>query len=224
MTTATQTIEEFANREYQHGFETLIEADTVPPGLNEDVIRVISAKKQEPAFLLEWRLKAYRHWLTMTEPKWPNVRYPPINYQDIIYYSAPKQQKGAEEPRRSRPRAAPHVRKARHLPGRTETAVRRRRRCGFRQRFRGDHLQGEARRDGHHLLLVLRSGAAPSRAGTQVPRLRRARTTTTSSPRSTRRSSATARSATSPRASAARWSCPPISASTPRTPASSSAR
>jgi Fe-S cluster assembly protein SufB len=93
MTTATRTIEEFANREYQHGFETLIEADAVPRGLNEDVIRTISAKKQEPAFLLEWRLKAYRHWLTMVEPKWPNVHYPPINYQDMVYYSAPKQQK-----------------------------------------------------------------------------------------------------------------------------------
>jgi Fe-S cluster assembly protein SufB len=94
MTTATQTIEELANREYQHGFVTAIEADAVPPGLNEDVIRLISAKKGEPDWLLQWRLKAYRHWLTMEEPRWwPNLKIAPINYQDVIYYSAPKPKK-----------------------------------------------------------------------------------------------------------------------------------
>src|SRR5207244_6032927 len=75
------------------GFVTEIETDTVPRGLNEDVIRMISAKKNEPRFMLEWRLKAYRHWLTMTEPCWPNVHYPPIDYQNVIYYSAPKPKK-----------------------------------------------------------------------------------------------------------------------------------
>jgi Fe-S cluster assembly protein SufB len=94
MTTATNTIRDLANREYQHGFETQIDADTVPRGLNEDIIRLISTKKNEPGFMLEWRLKAYRHWLTMTEPTWAHVRYEPINYQDVIYYSAPKKQKG----------------------------------------------------------------------------------------------------------------------------------
>src|SRR5262249_36930214 len=93
MTTATSTIQELANREYRHGFFTDIETETVPRGLNEDIIRTISAKKQEPQWLLEWRLKAYRHWLTMIEPKWPNVHYPTIDYQDIIYYSAPKPKK-----------------------------------------------------------------------------------------------------------------------------------
>jgi Fe-S cluster assembly protein SufB len=93
MTTATQTIEELANREYQHGFVTDIETETVPAGLSEDVVRLISAKKQEPAWLLEWRLKAFRHWQTMPEPKWPNVHYPPIDYQNIIYYAAPKAKK-----------------------------------------------------------------------------------------------------------------------------------
>jgi Fe-S cluster assembly protein SufB len=93
MSTATSTIEELANREYKHGFVTDIEADTLPRGLSEDVIRAISAKKNEPTWLLEWRLKAYRHWLTMREPTWPNVRYPKIDYQDIIYYSAPKPKK-----------------------------------------------------------------------------------------------------------------------------------
>src|SRR5579862_4691965 len=83
-------IESLVNREYPYGFVTEIEADTIPRGLNEDVIRLISAKKDEPAFLLEWRLKAYRRWLTMSEPHWANVTYPAIDYQDVIYYSAPK--------------------------------------------------------------------------------------------------------------------------------------
>src|SRR5438067_4137157 len=91
MTTATRTIEEFANREYRHGFYTDIETESVPRGLNEDIVRLISAKKGEPDWLLEWRLKAYRHWQKMEEPRWwPNLRIAPINYQDIIYYSAPK--------------------------------------------------------------------------------------------------------------------------------------
>ena len=94
MTTATRTIEELANREYQYGFVTDVEAETVPKGLSEDVVRLISEKKREPAWLLEWRLKAYRTWLTMTEPTWQNVRYPAIDYQDIIYYSAPEEEAG----------------------------------------------------------------------------------------------------------------------------------
>jgi Fe-S cluster assembly protein SufB len=92
-TTATDTIERLAQREYKFGFSTDIEQDTVPPGLDEDVIRLISAKKDEPEFMLEWRLKAYRHWLEMTEPHWPNVHYDPIDYQSIVYYSAPKSMK-----------------------------------------------------------------------------------------------------------------------------------
>ena len=88
-------VAELTNREYQAGFITDIESDSVPPGLDEDVIRLISAKKKEPAFLLEWRLKAYRHWLTMPVPAWANVHYPPVDFQKIIYYSAPKQNKNA---------------------------------------------------------------------------------------------------------------------------------
>ncbi|MGV3772052.1 MAG: Fe-S cluster assembly protein SufB [Verrucomicrobiales bacterium] len=91
MSSVTDTIEHFVKKEYEHGFITEIESDTLPPGLNEEVIRFISKKKNEPQFLLDWRLKAYRHWLTMEEPTWPNVHYPKINFQDIIYYSAPKQ-------------------------------------------------------------------------------------------------------------------------------------
>ncbi len=88
------------NQPYKYGFVTDIESDTIPRGLSEDVIRLISAKKQEPEFLLEFRLRAYRQWLQMSPPTWQSVTYPPINYQDIIYYSAPKQvakKKGLEE-------------------------------------------------------------------------------------------------------------------------------
>ncbi len=89
MTTATQ-IDELVKREYREGFVTDIDADTLPPGLDENVIRILSAKKNEPEFLLEWRLKAYRNWLQMTEPTWAHVHYAPIDYQGISYYSAPK--------------------------------------------------------------------------------------------------------------------------------------
>jgi Fe-S cluster assembly protein SufB len=90
VSSSTNTIETFANQEYKWGFVTNIESDAIPRGLNEDVIRLISAKKNEPEWLLEWRLKAYRHWLAMKEPTWANVHYPTIDYQDIIYYAAPK--------------------------------------------------------------------------------------------------------------------------------------
>jgi len=83
-------LNQLTQREYPYGFATELEADAAPRGLNEEVIRLISGKKQEPDFLLDWRLRAYRYWLTLTEPRWPNVKYEPIDYQNIIYYSAPK--------------------------------------------------------------------------------------------------------------------------------------
>ena len=86
---------ELTEGEYKAGFVTDIESETIPPGLSEDVIRLISAKKKEPEWMLEWRLKSYRHWLTMKEPTWQNVHYPPIDYQAIVYYSAPKSKKDA---------------------------------------------------------------------------------------------------------------------------------
>lgn len=89
-------VEALTNREYKYGFVTDIEAETIPRGLSEEIVRTISAKKNEPEWLLEWRLKAYRHWLTMEEPEWANVHYPKIDYQDIIYYSAPKPKKKLE--------------------------------------------------------------------------------------------------------------------------------
>ena len=90
MPTTDEEIETLANQEYKWGFVTDIESDSAPPGLNEDTVRFISKKKNEPQWLLDWRLKAYRHWLTMDEPKWPMVKYPPIDYQSSVYYSAPK--------------------------------------------------------------------------------------------------------------------------------------
>ncbi|HJS74933.1 MAG TPA: Fe-S cluster assembly protein SufB, partial [Vicinamibacteria bacterium] len=90
MSTSTDKIQELVDKQYAYGFVTEIEADTVPKGLNEEIVRIISEKKEEPSWLLDWRLKAYRHWLTMEEPKWQNVHYPPIDYQAIRYYSAPK--------------------------------------------------------------------------------------------------------------------------------------
>ncbi|MCJ7504617.1 MAG: Fe-S cluster assembly protein SufB [Acidobacteriia bacterium] len=92
MPTPQSEIEILANREYKYGFVTEVETDSVPPGLNEEIIRMISAKKREPEWMLDWRLRAYRHWLTMREPTWANVHYPPIDYQAITYYSAPKSQ------------------------------------------------------------------------------------------------------------------------------------
>jgi Fe-S cluster assembly protein SufB len=89
MSDQSKIIEEFATREYEFGFVTEIEQETLPPGLDEDVIRTISAKKNEPEWMTEWRLKAYRHWLGMEEPHWPKVHYDPIDYQAISYYAAP---------------------------------------------------------------------------------------------------------------------------------------
>jgi Fe-S cluster assembly protein SufB len=97
MSTNVNTIQDLANREYKWGFVTEVEQEKIAKGLNEDVVRVISAKKNEPEFMLEWRLKAYRHWASLekaqAEPKWANIHYPPIDYQDIHYYSAPKMKK-----------------------------------------------------------------------------------------------------------------------------------
>ena len=133
MSDSTNTIETFANQEYKWGFVTDIEADAIPRGLSEDVVRLISAKKNEPEWLLEWRLKAYRHWLTMKEPEWANVHYPKIDYQDIIYYSSPKAQgRRAEEPGRRRPGTAQDLRQARYSPAGTGDARRRRGGCGVR--------------------------------------------------------------------------------------------
>ncbi|MEE8249231.1 MAG: Fe-S cluster assembly protein SufB, partial [Gammaproteobacteria bacterium] len=90
MATNSENLSALVEQKYEHGFVTDIEQDLIPPGLDEDVVRLISQKKGEPEFMTEWRLKAYRHWVTMTEPEWAHVRYSPIDYQSISYYAAPK--------------------------------------------------------------------------------------------------------------------------------------
>ena len=94
MSTASTDIERLMRKEYSAGFITDIDADSAPPGLNEEIIRFISAKKDEPDWMLEWRLQAYRHWLTMRDPNWAHVHHAPIDYQEIVYYSAPKKKEG----------------------------------------------------------------------------------------------------------------------------------
>ena len=218
MSTSTEVIEQLANTEYKYGFITDVEQDIVPKGLNEDVVRLISEKKGEPEWLLEWRLKAYRAWLKMTEPTWQNVKYEPIDYQNISYYAAPKEKKSLG----SMDEVDPEIRatfdklgipliEQQLLAGVAVDAV-------FDSVSVATTFREKLAKLGHHLLLVLRSGARASRAGASSTSARSCRTPTTSSPRSTRRSSATAASSTSPRACAARWSCRPTSASTPRTP------
>ena len=90
MSTGTETIEQLAQQEYRYGFTSNVEADLAPRGLNEDIVRFISAKKNEPDWLLDWRLKSYRAWQTLRDPDWANVRHEPIDFQQIIYYAAPK--------------------------------------------------------------------------------------------------------------------------------------
>ena len=95
MSTQSKELSELIEKKYQHGFVTDIEQDLIPPGLDEDIVRLISQKKDEPEFLTEWRLKAYRHWLTMAEPEWSHVHYTPIDYQSISYFASPKNQDDA---------------------------------------------------------------------------------------------------------------------------------
>src|SRR5690606_34025488 len=95
MPSSTDTIEAIVRQGYAYGFVTDIETDSAPPGLNEEIIRFISHKKSEPEWLLEWRLKALRHWQTLRPPTWQFVKYPPIDFQQIVYYSAPRQKGGA---------------------------------------------------------------------------------------------------------------------------------
>ena len=90
MSQQSDSLKELANQDYKYGFVTEIDEDRLPPGLSEEIVRIISAKKDEPEWLLEWRLKAYRHWHDDDRPEWQNVHYPPIDYQAITYYSAPK--------------------------------------------------------------------------------------------------------------------------------------
>ena len=217
MSTATETIEGLAKQEYKYGFVTDIEADSAPPGLNEDIIRFISAKKKRAGLAARVAAEGLSPLADHEgAAPGPTCTIRPIDYQDIIYYSAPKNTKQRpEEPGRSRSRScwrptrssASRSTSSKRLAGVAVDAV-------FDSVSVATTFKEKLARSGHHLLLVLRSGAGASRPGAASTWARWCPTPTISSPRSTRRSSPTARSATSPRACAARWSCPPISAST----------
>jgi Fe-S cluster assembly protein SufB len=201
-----------ANQEYKWGFVSPIEEDTVPPGLNEDVIRLISRKKEEPDWLLEWRLKAYRQWRKMKEPTWQNVHYPSIDYEAIRYYSAPKKKsvKSLDE-------VDPEVRKTFERLG-----------IPLEEQKILAGVAVDAVIDSASVTTTFKKQLAEkgivfcsfSEAVREHPDLR---TRTTSSPPSTAPSSRTAASPTSPPAYDVRWNSVLTSASTPPAPASSSA-
>ena len=148
MSTNMNTIQDLADREYKWGFVTSVEEERVPKGLNEDMIRLISAKKNEPEFMLQWRLKAYRHWASLekaqAEPKWANIKYGPIDYQEIVYYSAPKQKPGLTSLDGTRSGDPAHLRKTGYSARRAEAPRGRGGGCSVRQRLRGYYVQGEA--------------------------------------------------------------------------------
>ena len=160
MSTNVKTIRDLADREYKWGFVTEIDEERIPKGLNEDIIRLISAKKNEPEFMLEWRLKAYRHWASLeraeAEPKWANIKFGPIDYQDIVYYSAPKQKPNLKSLDEVDPEMLRTYEKLGIPCSRSKSPRRRRGGCGLRQRLGGHDVQGEAGRGG-------RSSSARSR-------------------------------------------------------------
>ena len=218
MSSATD-LERLANREYQYGFVTDIESETIPPGLNEDIVRLISAKKERAGVAARVAAQGAARASsscssTRREPTWANVHVPDDRLPGHHLLLGAEAEEEAREPRRGRPGAARDLREARHPAARAEAARGRRRRRGLRQRLGRDDVQGQAREARHHLLLVLRGGAEAPRARARSTSARSCPTPTTSSRRSTRRSSATARSSTSRRACAARWSSRPTSAST----------
>ena len=126
MNAVTTKLDTFLDREYEAGFVTEVESDTIPKGLSEDTIRLISARKHEPEFMLEWRLQAYRRWLTMPHPEWAQVHYPPIDFQDIAYYPAPKKRPTVQRASMRSILSAAHLREAGRAAARACAAGRRR--------------------------------------------------------------------------------------------------
>jgi Fe-S cluster assembly protein SufB len=172
MSTATETIESLVKQEYKYGFITDVESESAPPGLNEDIIRLISLKKKEPQWLTDWRLKAYRHWLTMAEPTWQFVKYPKIDFQDITYYSAPKQKtdgpKSLDEvdPKllETYEKLGIPLRERGRLAGVAVDAV-------FDSVSVGTTYRAQLMEKGHHFLFVQRGGAGSSRLGEEISRI-----------------------------------------------------
>ena len=227
MASTPNPLHDLANREYKWGFITDIESDRTPKGLNEDVIRLISAKKNEPPFMLDWRLKAYRAWSKMAreegEPRWANVTFPPIDYQDLHYYAAPKMKKGPEgldevdpELRATFEKLGISLDEQKRLTGVAVDAV-------FDSVSVATTFKKKLAEVG--VIFCSFSDAVANHPDLVEKYLARwSPTPTTSTPRSTPRSSATAPSSTCRRACAARWSCRPTSASTPPRPGSSRGR
>ena len=172
MSTDMNVVHDLASRDYEWGFVTDIEEDRIPKGLGEDVIRLISARKQEPEFMLEWRLNAYRYWAgqekKQAEPKWANVRFPPIDYQAITYYSAPKQKKKLNsleeldpEILRTYEKLGIPLAEQKLLANVAVDAV-------FDSVSVATTFKHKLAESGRDLLLVLRGGAEASRAGEEV--------------------------------------------------------
>ncbi len=215
--------------DYEWGFTSDIEQEFAPKGLNEDTVRFISGKKGEPEWMLDWRLKAYRAWLEMEEVSWAKLDIPEIDYQDAYYYAAPKRSRSSASSTRSIPKSCASTKSSasRSRSRRCSPASKARRRVAVDAVFdscqRRHHFPRGAEEGGRHLPQHQRGDPRISGAGEEVSRLASFRSATITSPASTARSFPTAPSSTCPRASAARWSCRPISASMPRIPASSSA-
>jgi hypothetical protein len=205
--TSTQAVEDIVKSEYEHGFVTEIESDTLPPGLDEGVVRAISARKGEPEFMTEWRLKAYRHWLTM-----PTRTGRPSHYPRSISSRSPITRRPSAP--RTCPRASTRSIRCCSRPTNKlgipieeqKGAGRDRRRRGLRQRLGRDDLSRRARRGRRHLLLHLRGRARASRAGQKYLGHGRSAHRQLLRLDSTRPSSATAPSSMCPRACAVRWS------------------
>ena len=216
MATALETVRDYTGHEYKYGFVTEIESDIAPKGLDEEIVRFISAKKHEPEWLTEWRLKALERWRTMEEPGWARVSYPPIDFQAISYYAAPKSD---DDRPKSLAEVDPELLRTYEklgIPIKEQEVL-----AGVAMDYVFDSVSvattfkkklGEL---GIIFCSISEAVAEPSRAGASATSARSCRRATTSSPRSIRRCSPTARSSTSPRACAARWSCRPTSASTP---------
>ena len=174
MSTEQDDVADLVQRKYRHGFVTEIDEDRVPPGLDEDVIRLISAKKREPRFLTEWRLKAYRHWL---DDGGADVGPRPVFADrlpgDLVLRSAEEQRRCPAEPRRGRPEAAGNVRQTRHTVARARPPSRRRCRRRIRQRLGRNDVQGKARRGRRDFLLILRGRSGPPGACAALSRFGR---------------------------------------------------
>ena len=159
---SNQYLNELTQSEYKYGFFTDVEMDSAPKGLNEDIIRFISKKKNEPEFMLEFRLKAYNKWLTMKMPDWAHLKIPPIDFQDIIYYAAPKQVKKLGSLDEVDPELLKTFEKAGYSIERTEDHVGCGRRCGYRQCFGEDYLSEGVRGKRNYLLFHHRSRSKSS--------------------------------------------------------------